>query len=177
VLELRTTYKNITKIQLPKYRRRIKLSKMRVYNLKDFFCEICSLQFDKKAVYDIHMSFVHKIGIKVKEESKDLGQDNNSENNQNSYNLNYPIKKDLETPISCSICQANFSTKGNLKTHIDDVHNEKKPHKCSKCDCSYSQKSNLKRHIADVHEGNKPHKCLICDYSCSRKGSALKATY
>ena len=97
---------------------------MRVYTLKDFFCEICFLQFDKKAVYDIHMSFVHKIGIRVKEENEDMGQDNDSENNQNSYNINYPMKKDLETPINCTVCQANFSTKGNLKSHIDVVHNE-----------------------------------------------------
>ena len=113
---------------------------MRFYTLKNLFCELCSLQFDKKAVYDIHMSFVHKIGIKAKGENESMGQDDNSENNQNSYNLNYPIKKDLETPINCSICQGNFSTKGSLKSHIDDVHNGKKPHKCSKCDCSYSQK-------------------------------------
>ena len=25
------------------------------------FCKICSYQFDKDIVYDIHMSFVHKI--------------------------------------------------------------------------------------------------------------------
>ena len=128
---------------------------MRVYTLKDFFCEICSLQFDKKAVYDIHMSFVHKVAIIVKEKNEDLGQDNNSENNQKSYNLNYPIKKNLETPINCSICQANFSTRGNLKSHIDAVHDGKKPHKCSECDCSYSQKGTLNRHIKAVHEGKK----------------------
>ena len=28
--------------------------------LKDWFCVICSLQFDAKPVFDIHMSFVHK---------------------------------------------------------------------------------------------------------------------
>ena len=110
---------------------------MRVYTLKDFFCVVCSLQFDKKAVYDIHMSFVHKIAIVAKEKNENMGQDNNSENDQNSYNSNYPIKKDLETPNNCSICQANFSTKGNLKTHTDNVHNGKKPHKCSKCDGTY----------------------------------------
>ena len=30
------------------------------YQQKDFFCEICHLQFDKKAVFDIHNSFLHK---------------------------------------------------------------------------------------------------------------------
>ena len=26
---------------------------------KELFCEVCKLQFDKKSVYDIHLSFVH----------------------------------------------------------------------------------------------------------------------
>ena len=33
-------------------------------------CEKCSLQFDKKIVYDIHLSFVHKMNIEVKSEEK-----------------------------------------------------------------------------------------------------------
>ena len=27
----------------------------------NLFCEICSLQFDKRIVYNIHLSFVHNI--------------------------------------------------------------------------------------------------------------------
>ena len=34
------------------------------------YCEKCSLQFDKKIVYDIHLSFVHKMNIEVKSEEK-----------------------------------------------------------------------------------------------------------
>ena len=34
------------------------------------FCDKCSLQFDKKIVYDIHLSFVHKMNIEVKSEEK-----------------------------------------------------------------------------------------------------------
>ena len=37
--------------------------------IRDFFCEMCSLQFDKKAVYDIHMSFVHKKMDDIKEKN------------------------------------------------------------------------------------------------------------
>ena len=28
--------------------------------VKDFFCDLCLLQFDKKYVYDVHMTLVHK---------------------------------------------------------------------------------------------------------------------
>ena len=31
------------------------------HQLKELFCELCQLQFDKKSVYDIHNSIVHKI--------------------------------------------------------------------------------------------------------------------
>ena len=123
---------------------------MRVYTLKDFFCETCSLQFDKKAVYDIHLSFVHKIEILVKEETEDLKQ----ENNQKSH--------------KCSICDNSFSRKFNLKKHIETVHDGKKPHKCSVCDYSCSRNARLKKHIEIVHERKKPHKCSICDISFSR---------
>ena len=37
---------------------------------KALYCEKCSLQFDKKIVYDIHLSFVHKMNIEVKSEEK-----------------------------------------------------------------------------------------------------------
>ena len=38
----------------------------------ELFCQICSLQFDKKIVYDIHLSFIHKIkkNIKLEEDEK-----------------------------------------------------------------------------------------------------------
>lgn len=38
---------------------------------KDFFCELCHLQFDRKAVFDIHLSIVHKIDIIIKSELKE----------------------------------------------------------------------------------------------------------
>ena len=28
--------------------------------MKDFYCYQCSLQFDKKSIYDIHLSILHK---------------------------------------------------------------------------------------------------------------------
>ena len=36
--------------------------------LRDWYCEKCSLQFDKKYVYDLHLTLVHGQGIKVKTE-------------------------------------------------------------------------------------------------------------
>ena len=35
---------------------------------RDFFCDKCSLQFDKMYVFDLHLSLVHGEEIKVKSE-------------------------------------------------------------------------------------------------------------
>ena len=35
---------------------------------KALFCELCSLQFEKKYVFDLHMSLVHEKEIKIKKE-------------------------------------------------------------------------------------------------------------
>ena len=77
------------------------------------------------------MSFVHKIEILLEEENEDLNQDINLKDNTNSYNLNSPIKKNIEVSINCSLCQANFSKKDYLKRHIEAVH-ERKPHKSAR---------------------------------------------
>ena len=41
---------------------------------KDFFCEQCKLQFDKKIVYDIHLKIVHKED-RIKSELADTKND------------------------------------------------------------------------------------------------------
>ena len=38
-------------------------------SLKDWYCEKCSLQFNKKVVFDMHLSIVHKEIIEIKETS------------------------------------------------------------------------------------------------------------
>jgi len=166
---------------------------MTVTNL---FCEKCSLQFDKRIVYDIHLSFVHNIKENKQEKLtenyekiQDLGLDSNSKNSKkksilqekkasdsdlisvNRMNLKQHIDSihDGKKPHKCSICDQSFSQKGHLKEHTDSVHEGKKPHKCSICGQSFSKKGQLKQHTDTVHEGKKPHKCSICDQSFSQK--------
>ena len=42
--------------------------------IKDFFCEQCQLQFDKKIVFDIHLKIVHKEN-RIKSELVDTKND------------------------------------------------------------------------------------------------------
>ena len=49
--------------------------------------------------------------------------------------------------------------KSYLKSHVESVHENRKPHKCTVCNYSCSQKSTLKMHVVSVHENEKPYKC------------------
>ena len=126
---------------------------------KQMFCELCSLQFDKKYVYDVHMSSVHNKTMcpqskidetAVKKKNGDMVQETNFDLIKNSImrsNMNEGKK-----PHQCSICDYSFANKQNLKKHIDAVHEGKKPHKCLICDYSFSRKDQLKNHIDANHE-------------------------
>ena len=120
------------------------------------------IQFDKKYVYDVHMSLVHK---KCSTDSPKIDKTVKRENK--------------DTDVAFESIQKSKS-KGKMNNHIDVIHEEKKPYQCLICDYCCTTKGNLKNHIDAVHEGKKPHKCSICDYRCSTKGTLkahIKATY
>ena len=104
---------------------------------KAFFCEKCSLQFDKKIVFDIHLSFIHKMNIEVKSEEKII-----EIREEEGLVLQHDITKSKQN-IENSIQKGNMS------------------HKCTVCDYKTSQKEYLNQHLKSVHGGNKPHKCTI----------------
>ena len=108
----------------------MEIKKDKMENLiKDSYCELCSLQFGNKKVFDMHKSIVHGIAIKIKEEP-----------------VSFENKTKAEKKIiQCSICEATFASGRNLKMHIDSIHKGKKPYKCNTCDSSFSDKSKLKQ--------------------------------
>ena len=138
------------------------------------FCDKCLLQFDKKIVFDIHLSFVHKMSIKIESEENSIeikNEDTDSAFQTNSKKPNQNIINPIDEgnkPHKCKMCNYTTSLRGHLNRHIELVHEGKKPHICSICDYSFSEKGSLKKHIESAHEEKKPHKCSICDYSSSR---------
>ena len=60
------------------------------------FCGRCSLQFDKKIIYDMHLSIIHKESVEIKEETLAF---------ENKPNLS------SEKIKACDICDSKFKTK------------------------------------------------------------------
>ena len=124
-------------------------------------------------------------------ENLTLSETENNSLNPRENRIDYPTNteslKENEKPIStlgvieiatfeqkntkyiCTLCNKAFVTKSSLKTHIESVHEGKRPHKCNKCELRLVKISHLNSHLESVHEKNKPFKCEICDYSCSQK--------
>ena len=72
--------------------------------LRDWYCEKCSLQFDKKYVYDLHLTLVHGQEIKVKTES--TSEENFEELRQNEKVLSDHITQVADKAFQCDICKS-----------------------------------------------------------------------
>ena len=74
---------------------------------EDFFCKLCQLQFDKKSIYDMHVSILHGGGVinKVTKEVKncDILVENGSE---------CIVANDLQNDISEDFIQNKDITEG-----------------------------------------------------------------
>ena len=131
------------------FEEKIKQAKMNRKNLRDLYCYLCNLQFEKRCIYDMHTSIIHKYketrGIaltQIKKEPNDIESNNiqptlNENQNLMRKTLKSKISYDNTEPIQCKICDAFFFQKGNLKTHIASVHEGKKPFTCKDCEVRF----------------------------------------
>ena len=69
--------------------------------------------------------------------------------------------------FECEQCDYKSKTKSALIVHHNYLHNMVK-HKCLNCGSQFSSKSNLRKHVESVHEGKK-YPCDVCDYLATRK--------
>ena len=140
----------------------------------------------------MHLSFVHKKTLGVKEEQVDPDEnDILKENfcqlcaiqfgNKAVYGLHLSLVhgKNQEVEEEAIDSGDNMSDQqqdeeeifkaqtNSLETYILATHDNKKTFKCSVCGYKFSTKQSMNNHIASVHEGKKPFMCSICDYKCS----------
>ena len=80
---------------------------------------------------------------------------------------NMRIIENQNGPVNCDYCNKIIS-KGNLKRHIEDVHEGQKKFECEHCNKTFSQKCNLKTHVLNVHFGKK-FKCQKCQKTFNQK--------
>jgi len=78
------------------------------------------------------------------------------------------LEKDSNERYECSICNKIFKFRCLLQTHIEIVHEKKKPFQCDKCEYRSSTKVHLKDHINQIHEKNFKFKCDKCDKGFSK---------
>ena len=57
-------------------------------------------------------------------------------------------------PFICTTCGAGFSRNGNLKCHMEAVHEKKRNFSCkiSGCEKQFYGKKEFQRHVSQVHE-------------------------
>ena len=137
--------------------------------MRDLYCYECSLQFDKRYVFDVHLSVVHGEKLEIKQESdpqpsviheakeleiKHLEEENTQKNESKRRKVSMkttPGHKGKEK-IQCDICNASFVQKGTFKKHFATVHEGKKQFKCDTCNAKFGQKSQLTHHVRTVHQ-------------------------
>ena len=170
---------------------------MELNNQKNVYCKKCTLKFNEKYVFQLHLSLKHRQKIQVKTEpefykekshepqisEKSISDHVESEKSYNfetgnskneaktRFNSQSESNSNAMKSYECIVCSNCFSNKVLLRRHISSVHEKKKPLECKICDTSFSQKHHLNRHVSSVHEGIKPFKCKICDTSFSQKNS------
>ena len=59
-------------------------------------------------------------------------------------------------------CLGEYSTKFNLKRHVESFHMNVKKYQCSFCSSGFSSKQSVKEHLR-IHSGVMPYKCTACD--------------
>ena len=72
----------------------------------------------------------------------------------------------------CEYCNTNFSRKGNLKRHINSIH-ELINFRCERCEFTTTRKDKLREHIISKHY-QKIFKCLKCSAEFSRNDNLAR---
>ena len=120
----------------------------------DFSCDDCKENFASLEELSNHCSDIH--GNLDYSEGGPLSflVDNSSES------CLYDIETKLEKKFQCQECPKNFTTKNQLKHHMN-IHLGLKPYSCTVCNKGFTQPTHLNIHMR-THDGSRPYMCSIC---------------
>ena len=136
--------------------------------------ENCSY-VDKKSKFHVmeHIFGQHDVAQRYYDEEIILNQQKNHssvELKSSSYFEDITVQEKRK-PYNCETCGKSFSTGGNVKKHIRNVHHEDqkhfksvktvqekcKPYNCETCGKTFSTGGNVKKHIRNVHHEDQKH--------------------
>ena len=153
---------------------------------KDQYCTQCSLKFDNKCIYDLHIRLVH---VKLKEKNTNEQQTNKSFHcedkpkakpnyakqsaSRQTKDEQYQRKKRLKCESYEYSCKENV----DMDKHVASVHKVKKHIRCEICGYGFSQERDLNRHVLSVHEKKKAFTCEYCEYQMTLKIFRLSCTF
>lgn len=84
-------------------------------------------------------------------------------------------KSQDERKFICNICDAHFSRRFNLGTHIKThIKDRNKEFGCRLCTKSFDRKHDLTRHVATVHNHERAFGCKKCTSAFSRKDALVR---
>ena len=138
------------------------------FKIKNFECDICDdRKFSTKVHLENHINNIHKgeKDFKCSHCNYAAFMEHRLTEHVNAVHLKI-------RPYKCHKCkEKTFSRKGDLNTHIKNVHRrlKTKDYKCTKCEKSFSNGGNLLTHIRAVHLDIRPYKCDVCIKAFARK--------
>ena len=142
-----------------------------------YTCKQCDYQSEKPSNLAVHIQSIHELVKYTSNQNLDIKQiehkiaeneDVHLEDHSNSLkeyvehqtlNSMYAITENNvrnknNKKYACNQCDYQATTQGNLKTHIQSIHEGVK-YSCNLCDKQFTRQDSLTRHIQSVHEGVK----------------------
>lgn len=123
-------------------------------NVSRFICEVCFLDCGFKQRLDNHQSKqdIPRVVMRKQAQPEDTF-------------IATVADIDGKQRYICDICEKNFSTKGNLKSHLSLHVASDKPFKCAVCERDFSKKSNYNVHMLRAHSADSSFPCSECNKS------------
>ena len=128
--------------------------------------QLCQKKFTTKRAKDLHQKSIHD---KIKDIEcfycdLSFSQASNLATHVKKYHFSEEGGED-QYQFRCPECNKDFSSKGHLKRHVENVHEKKKKHFCEICQKMWTTKADADRHLRTVHEKLRNFKCEFCNRS------------